>query len=190
ESLIIEAPAVMLERIETEVQDKRLLISAGGGILKKIGDTFRTSFTRKKIKYHLTVKELIGIEINGLIKAEVNTINSNYFILKFKGVGSIKINHIDVRFLDVKLSNLGKIEMAGVVEEQKVTIKGSGNYQASNLKSDKAKVTINGLGKAVVWVNEEFEASIKGVGNISYYGNPRIKSTIASMASFTSLGKK
>ncbi|MBN1327842.1 MAG: DUF2807 domain-containing protein [Candidatus Heimdallarchaeota archaeon] len=190
ESLTIEAPVDMIDRIETTVNDHKLVIKTGGNFIKRIGDSFRTSFTRRKIKYNLTVRELIGVEITGILKANINTIKSKYFILKFNGVGTIKINSLIARFLDVKVSNLGKIEITGRVEEQKVTIKGSSNYQAQDLLCEKGKVDINGIGKAVIWVTEELDVSIRGVGNVSYYGNPRIKSHVTPMASFQGLGEK
>ncbi|HUT80111.1 MAG TPA: head GIN domain-containing protein [Candidatus Bathyarchaeia archaeon] len=190
ESLAIEAPVDMIDRIETTVHDHKLFIKTGGNIINQIGDSFRTSLTRRKIKYILTVKELIGVEISGILKANINDIKSNYFILKFNGVGTIKINSLKARFLDVKLSNLGKIEINGRVEEQKVTIKGSSNYQAQDLLCEKSKIDLNGIGKAIIWVTEELDVSIRGVGSVSYYGAPRIKSHVTPMASLLGLGKR
>ncbi len=190
EALSIEAPADMIDRIETHVHDNKLIIKTGGNIITRIGDSFRTSITRRKIKYNLIVKELIGVEISGILKATINAMKSNYFILKFNGVGTIKLNSLEARFLDVKLSNLGKIEINGRVEEQKVTIKGSSNYQAQDLLSEKCKVDLNGIGKAIIWCTEELDVSLRGIGNVSYYGSPRIKSHVTPMASFLSLGKR
>ena len=81
EGLTIEAPEDIITRIESSVKDDTLTIKTTGTILEKIGDAFRTSLTRKVIKYHITVRELQSLDVAGLIKAEVDQIRTKTFFV-------------------------------------------------------------------------------------------------------------
>jgi hypothetical protein len=190
EGLTIEAPADILKRIETAVDDGTLTIKTKGTILEKIGDALKTSITRKVIKYYITVRDLESLEIYGLIKAEVEPVRTKKFFVRFNGAGTIKFNSLDVNLLDVKLTNVGKLVLDGKAYEQIVEITGSGNYDAPNLESQIVKITLKGVGVAKLWAIQELNVKLRGVGKISYYGNPRVKSDIAPVGSFVHLGKK
>ena len=49
---------------------------------------------------------------------------------------------------------------------------GAGDLEAYDLVSKYCKITLSGIGSAEIFVEEELEASISGVGGISYRGNP------------------
>ncbi len=70
ESLTITGPAQMVSRIETKVKKNTLTISLGGNLLDKIIDSLTTSLTRKKITYHLIVRQLDVIDLCGLIRVD------------------------------------------------------------------------------------------------------------------------
>jgi hypothetical protein len=49
---------------------------------------------------------------------------------------------------------------------------GAGNYNGFELKSEKAKVDMSGVGNVRVYVTKELNASASGVGSVRYKGNP------------------
>ncbi|NHJ47426.1 MAG: DUF2807 domain-containing protein [Asgard group archaeon] len=190
EGLTIEAPEDIITRIETSVSDDTLTIKTTGTVLEKIGDAIRTTLTRKVIKYHLIVRDLQSLDITGIIKAEIEPLRARQFFVKFNGVGTIKFNSLDVDLLEAKLTNVGNIELNGKAYEQNVDITGSGKYDADDLESQIAKITMKGIGIATLWAIQELNVKLRGVGKVSYYGNPRVKSDIAPVGSFIHLGKK
>ncbi|NHJ40083.1 MAG: DUF2807 domain-containing protein [Asgard group archaeon] len=190
EGLTIEAPTDILKRIETSIDKDTLTIKTAGTLLEKIGDAFKTSVTRKVIKYHLTVKQLDSLDITGLIKAEIDPIRTKRFFVRFNGAGTIKFKSIDVNLLEAKLTNVGNIELTGKAYEQIITITGSGKYDAPNLESQIANITVKGVGIATLWAIQKLDVTLRGIGKVSYYGDPKIKSNIAPVGSFIHLGKK
>ncbi|NHK30258.1 MAG: DUF2807 domain-containing protein [Asgard group archaeon] len=190
ESLTIEAPADILKRIESSVDQDTLTIKTTGTVLEKIGDALKTSISRKIIKYHLTAKQLNSLDVNGLIKAEIEPIITKEFFVRFNGAGTIKFKSLDVNLLETKLTNVGNIKLNGKAYEQIVTITGSGKYEAPNLESQVAKIIVKGVGIATLWAIQKLDVTLRGVGKVSYYGNPRIKSNIAPVGSFIHLGAK
>lgn len=188
ESLSIIAPKDMLERIEETVKDGILMISSRGKWHEKARDAVRTSITRKIIKYNLSVKNLKYLEIGGLVRTTASQIESDSLWLQLSGAGSINIGNLETNNLEVILPGAGRIALTGKVLEQKITVKGAGEFYAPKLESKKAKLTLHGVGSATVWVTEDFDVTIHGVGTVSYYGDPKVKSNIPGVGNLNSLG--
>lgn len=70
ENLTITGPAKIVSRIKTRVKNNILTISLDGNFLDKIRDSLTTSLTRKRIAYHLTVRQLDEIDLCGLIRVD------------------------------------------------------------------------------------------------------------------------
>lgn len=188
ESLTIEAHQDILSRIETEVKDGKLIIGISGSWLDWLGDVLTAGFTRKRIRYDLTVKQFTGLEVLGAARVRVANIETDHLALELRGVGDVNIESLDAERLKVDLPGAGKIGVAGRVAEQTVTISGAGSYDAPKLESQQAKVTLKGLGSATVWAVEELDATIRGIGSVSYYGTPKVTKEITGPGSVKSLG--
>ena len=78
----------------------------------------------------------------------------------------------------------------GKVVSQQVTLTGAGRYQAADLQSDDAVIEINGAGTAVVWAEKTLDVGISGMGNVEYYGAPRVSKRISGVGSVTGKGSR
>lgn len=188
ESLTIEAPRDILKRIETRVSQGRLSISLKGSWQDKVRDTVGTSLTRPTIRYRVTVKNLTRLEVVSSGRFGIGRLETERLTVVFKGAGELVLGALKAKWLDVDFPGAGKIEVAGQVTEQTVTLSGAGEYAAPKLSSQKASVTINGLGQAAVWAEEELNVTIRGAGRVSYYGSPRISQSITAVGKLISLG--
>ncbi|MBD3190818.1 MAG: hypothetical protein GF308_09250 [Candidatus Heimdallarchaeota archaeon] len=189
ESLTIEAPRDIMSRISTKVEDGKLFITTSGSFVQKVQDFFDTSLSRGKIKYILSVKRLFNLEITGIMYATIGSLKTRNLAIKFNGAGRVNFDSITTDILDVRLTNVGSINLVGNVNEQLVTITGSGSYQAPDLLSKKAKIVMKGVGSATVWVEETLDVEVVGVGTVSYYGSPQVRSKIAPVGNLKHLGK-
>ena len=188
ESLTINAPRDMLERIEETVKDGILMISSRGKWYEKARDAVRTTITRNVIKYNLSVKRLKYLEIGGLVHATAPQIETDSLWLQLSGAGSVNIGNLKTKDLEVTLPGTGRITLIGTVLEQKVTVKGAGEYYAPKLESRKVNLTMQGVGSATIWVTEDLDVTIHGVGTVSYYGDPKVRSKISAVGTLNSLG--
>jgi len=190
EELTIQGPPDVVPRIETEVRQGTLVISMGGGWLEKLGEALTTSLTRPRIRYELAVKNLAGLEVCAMASVRADGLKAERLALRFNGAGEMRIGSVDTRFLEVDLPGAARIELAGYATEQKVTVGGPSHYDAPRLESQKAQVTVRGIGAATVWAARELDVSIRGPGRVSYRGAPRIKKSIAPMGSLSCMGSE
>ena len=91
EQLTITGPANLVGRIRTRVEDNTLIIRLGGTLVDKIQDTLTTSLSRKKITYHLMVKQLEGIELCGLIRLDTSELKSRNPVIRHLNPWAIPI---------------------------------------------------------------------------------------------------
>lgn len=188
EALTVHGPADIVPRIETEVRQGTLVISMGGGLLEKLGDALTTSLTRPHIRYELAVKSLASLEVCAMASIRADSLKSEHLALRFAGVGELHIGAVDTHLLEVDLPGAARIELAGYAAQQRVTVAGPAQYDASRLESRKAQVTVKGIGAATVWAEDQLDVTIRGPGRVSYRGAPRVKHSIAPMGSLSCLG--
>ena len=105
------------------------------------------------------------------------------------GAASLEINSLTADELVVNQSGAGTIFVSGQVKGQELTTSGVGSYHASELESETAIVEFSGTGSASLWVTELLDISISGVGNVIYYGNPRIIQNVSGVSNLISAEK-
>jgi hypothetical protein len=188
EGLTIEGPANLVPRLVTTVRHGTLSIGTGGGWLDKLSDALTTSLSRPHIRYRLDVKELVGLEISAMAWVRAATLRSGEIVIKFGGLGELRIDSLLADRLEVVQAGMGKIELSGHVAQQQVRVCGPARYNAPGLESHSAQVTVQGMGAAVVWATRELAVTIRGPGQVSYYGAPRLATSVAPMGSLVGLG--
>ncbi len=169
ESLVVEAEDNVIPNINTDVSNNQLNIN-----LKN-----NTVIPTKAIKYHLTVRDLNSIQIDGSGQIESNTLNTNNLTIKINGAGQSSMTNLNVNVLNIEILGAGKLNMAGSANNQTIKISGAGNYSANNLTSRTTTINIEGGGIAVVKVSDILNVIITGAGDISYLGNPQINRQIS-----------
>lgn len=188
ESLVIEANPDLLSRVKTVVRDGELSIWIVGSWSDLIKEALSTSLTRQRIQYTLTVRVLNALDVAGIAHVESAGLATDRLALRFTGPGSVRIARLHARLLEVDLAGPGKVELAGEVDEQRLTIKAIGFYYAPQLESKKAVVRLDGPGQARVWVEHSLDATINGPGRLEYYGAPRVRQNIMPFGGLVSLG--
>jgi hypothetical protein len=88
------------------------------------------------------------------------------------------------------LDGAGTLTLSGTADNLNVSMSGFGSFQAADLQTQTAKVSIDGAGSATVWAEKSLTAKISGAGSISYYGSPTVSKSVDGVGSVNSLGKK
>ena len=78
----------------------------------------------------------------------------------------------------------------GEVEMQEISISGSGDFHAAQLKSKTAKLRLSGAANAKVWVTDHLEGAADGASDIEYYGKPNAKVRSSGASSINAVGRE
>ena len=179
ECLTIEGEADLLSKITTVVRGGALLIEFDGSWMDKLGFSLSTSLTRPTVRYHLTVKDLDCLDLTGLVHARAAQLRPGNLDLKLTGAGELVVGSLTAQSLTVDLQGVGRIELAGQVSEQRVTVQGPGHYKAVDLRSQRAQVFVNGIGRADVWATDSLAMKVRGMGHVGVRGAPKIRQDIS-----------
>lgn len=136
--------------------------------------------TRRKLrpsddsKIIVEYTELKMLDVSGAasVSAE-NTLEGNSFELNMSGAGEVEMK-LDLRELIVDVSGAGAVSLSGFAQNQEISMSGAGGYDGEELESESCEISISGVGGASVFVTRELNASVSGVGGVSYKGNPEI----------------
>jgi len=118
------------------------------------------------------------IRIAGSADLEIDSLECNDLDISISGSGGVKLNEVDADSISTSIAGSGNTELDGSVVSQKVTVSGSGNYNAKGLRSQEAEIKIVGSGNAEVWSLASLEATVMGSGDIDYYGDPTLSKTV------------
>jgi hypothetical protein len=179
ESLTLWGQPDTLSKITTVVRERALIIQSGGSWVDKLGFALSTSLTRSTVRYTLAVKDLAGLDLTGIVHAQLAELHASNLRLSLKGAGDVAIGWLTAQSLDVDLRGVGRIELDGQVEAQRATIDGPGHYKALNLKSRSAHVSLKGLGRADIWAVDRLDVKVRGLGHVGVRGVPKIRKDIA-----------
>ena len=92
--------------------------------------------------------------------------------LSMSGVGHAQAVGLHTERLSILMDGVSSVEAEGKVDFQDVEINGAGRYLASDLLSRHARVSLDGVGTALLHVSERLDARVAGPGVVEYYGDP------------------
>lgn len=128
--------------------------------------------SKNKIRIIIEYEHIEELRVTGAVMLQnEGYIEEKEFNLRMDGAGMVDVK-LRTDFLKVNLSGAGVVKIAGETDRQELNLSGAGSLKAFDLASRSCKVVVSGLGGAEIYVTEDFDASIEGVGGIEYDGNP------------------
>jgi hypothetical protein len=89
-------------------------------------------------------------------------------------VVSSSVEKIEGTAFELDISGAGNAKLSGEVERFQLEVSGTGSVDAVNLKAKNADVNLSGAGNAKLYAEEKLVAGVSGVGNLTYFGSPKI----------------
>jgi len=133
--------------------------------------------------------EVVGNELRLHMKRDTTTFNSHHDSLRvtitmpqltafsMAGAGEIVVTHMSGDSLDVSFAGAGTFKADGSVKNLKLNVGGVGSIDTRELHADNANVNVGGVGSVKVWAGTRLDASVGGVGSLTYYGDPKTVNT-------------
>ncbi|MCZ6918146.1 MAG: DUF2807 domain-containing protein [Gemmatimonadetes bacterium] len=145
ETLSITADDNIVPVLHSDVEDGTLILGTRD-------DTNIESST--EIFYRLTVKDLRGIDINGVITADAAG--------------------LDTDRLDINLNGVSTLTTEGRADRQFINLNGVSAYRADKLHSLEARVEADGVLTVVLRVSDRLDVLACGAGSVEYIGDPLV----------------
>ena len=184
DSLTIQAENNLMPFIKSEVKNSRLTLGLRPNYqVNSIQNTV-------PVKYFVSVKNLKEIVLSGSGKIITHGISTATLKVVEDGGGSIQLEQLQAKELDMHLNGKGRTQVSGQVDLQTVELGGAGSYVADNLDSSYASVDVNGSGAATVWVTNALNVLLHGNGSTHYFGNPKLHVDNAGLGDVQAMGMK
>ena len=90
----------------------------------------------------------------------------------FDGVGKTVIDNLNEDKFNCNINGVGSCELKGKVESFYVSVNGVGSVNAKQLIADDVVANLNGVGSVKLYAKNSLNASVNGVGGLTYFGNP------------------
>lgn len=173
QELTITASKNIIPYIQTTDQDKRLSISTAIPQCDRL--------TRKKAYLNIPYTQIKSISHSGYDLLETkDTLRSPRLDISANYQGDLHLL-VHTEQLYASLSHIGHINVAGVTQQAFIRTSSSwsppvgfGHFKGKHLQTKTCTVLHQAEGNVEVWVSDTLNATINGVGNIIYYGNPKI----------------
>ena len=91
-----------------------------------------------------------------------------------EGAGSAELHNIQGPSVDLSFEGAGRLVANGSVGQLKLAAEGVGDVNTKALQARHASVSFQGIGAVKVHASERLDATVQGMGSLSYYGNPRV----------------
>ncbi|HVW97095.1 MAG TPA: head GIN domain-containing protein [Mucilaginibacter sp.] len=169
ESVKVEAPADVIDRVLTEVNN---------GVLKVYSKHDRFNWgnwwgNHKKIAVYVVAKDLNAVNISGSGDVSFkNGLTTNSLKLRISGSGDMT-GKINVKSLESSISGSGDMSLNGHADNSTVSLVGSGDYTARGLTTSSTAIRLTGSGDAYVNASDRIDAALHGSGDIHCSGNPK-----------------
>ena len=161
-SMTIKTDENLLEYINVESYNDKLYIN-----------NMHTLSGTEGIEINITYTTLDDISSSGSSTIKnIGSLKADHLKIDMSGAGAIEMD-LEVKNLELALSGAGVVKLTGYAENENFDISGAGGLKAYMLQSKNCVVSLSGIGGAQIYVTEKLEATISGIGGISYRGQPQ-----------------
>lgn len=180
--LVIEGDAEVQKRVEVDLSGNSLRIEPAGGW--KFWNSRRTLVL-------ITARDLEEINIQGAGDVIADgPLRLEQLTAKITGSGNLRLTELQARRLAMHIVGSGDAKVTGTVQDLQLSISGTGDFIGQRLRSERAKVSIAGVGDVSLWVTEDLVARLSGAGSVRYWGNPHVQKSISGVGSVTPAGER
>jgi len=176
DSVTVEAPSKQLARVRTDVVDGTLTI---GNAQSRRWWSVVLGGGARPARITVSFRALEAISATGAVKLRAGRLKTERLNVSASGATSLKFVDLETKDLSVSGSGAMKAEFAGRATEQRVAISGAGDYRATDLVSEDARVSVSGAGRVAVRVEKTLKIAISGAGSVEYIGDPKVTQQIS-----------
>lgn len=136
---------------------------------QKYIDRVTTEVVDGELRLNFKEKSNIQIDDDDRVVVTVPELSS----FRGEGAGLVKLNNVRGERFDLNYRGAGSLQMNGQVRTLRIQAQGVGEVDARHLVAQDADVSFEGIGSVDVHARNRLNASVQGMGSLTYHGNPR-----------------
>jgi hypothetical protein len=105
------------------------------------------------------------------------------------GAGQSRVTNISGERIDISFEGAGALYASGKVKLLRMKGQGVGGINTKDLHAERADVNFSGMGDVSVYASDTLNLIVEGMGNFTYYGNPKHVNKSATGIGKVSAGK-
>lgn len=145
----------------------------------------------RKVRIEVTARDLTRVSISGAADfLAAAPVRADRLSVNISGAGSARLDQLTAESLSFQVSGSGDGQVSGMSKELVLKISGRSEFRGENLRTDRGRVSIAGLGDVEVWAVQELEISVAGAGKVQYWGAPSVRRHVTGAATITDRGAK
>jgi hypothetical protein len=163
-NITVEADENLLQYIETEVKNDKLVIRTRKGVSLK---------SKEKIVVYASLTRLTSLDVSGSgnINGDGAFSNTGKTDINVSGSGNIKLGFDALNELTVSVSGSGNVNLDGKsCSNITANVSGSGNVDCSGIRCNDVFAKVSGSGNVRVNAGKSIDAKVSGSGNVFYKG--------------------
>lgn len=158
----IETDENLHELVNVDMEGSTLVISSQRDVVLR----------PSRMDIFVVYRDLRGIDISGACKIiGEDPIVGPEFYLDLSGAADAELM-LQTDILRTRVAGAGNIVLRGHTVKHEVDLAGASNLNARDLITKSTSINLSGAGSANVYASENLQASLSGVGQITYYGEP------------------
>lgn len=145
-------------------------------------DKLDIRFTRENINIdpknvNITVytTDLTKVRNTGAASVCLDSLDTDTLTVENSGVGSFKLHKVLADLVIIRCTGVGDISIDGETQEAELNCSGVGNIHAKDLKSNRVKANVSGVGGISCYASDDIDGNVTGVGSLKYAGHPKQK---------------
>lgn len=145
----------------------------------KLGITDHLNFRKKSnLIIVITTPKITGIKMGSLGQVSIdNKMVSPDFKIEVAGAGTFQADSLYVQNLTCNLGGIGQVTLGGKANQAFIKLEGAGKIDSYNLAVDSLTAQLKGVGSIKSNPVTFLDASLDGVGSITYKEEPKFKQT-------------
>ena len=161
------------ELIGNENSNILQLILYNGNYYEEIFTKNPRDFQKKPHAKSSFEKYTLNIDLEALDNVDLEDKSSTDRFNMLNTSGLIKtIDNLNEDKFTCNINGVGSCELKGKVESFYVSVNGVGSVNAKQLIADDVVANLNGVGSVKLYAKNSLNASVNGVGGLTYFGNP------------------
>lgn len=122
-----------------------------------------------RVVYENTNKAPVNVKEGDKITVTVPALTS----FRVLGAGESRVTNVNGERIDISFEGAGALYASGKVKLLRMKGQGVGEANLKDLKAERADVNFTGMGDISLYASDTLNLIVEGMGNFTYYGNPK-----------------